>query len=455
MPDAEAESEPDWRRGVEVREDPGLTGVLLARMPPPGAPRDVSVTELIAPRIAYWRAISPVLTSPERAERLERGKAWHRRIGLALATEGELEARVRRSGVVGRIDLLAQLPVEIKTSGAAVAREQLPTERPEQIEQLAVYAALAGRPRGRLLLVDGDPGADVHFALVDVEFPDLGTTWREVAQRVSAIRTAWRVRSPSGLPRCRWFDRGCEFRDADVCDCRGTEPEASGALQGGARVLAEPPEDSAAWGKRVRAAPPASGPLVARFRDLLYPRRAYFERTVAAEPMVPFRPDPSRPPDLYERLRSALESGPPGEVSLVPSRTDEPAELGLGFRGDPFLLRSLRGGDPPQIRSLLDQQPQYVLELGWRAVATGRAHGRLVLGWERAASPSEQLRVADVRFSVPTLFARTWRQRLRSLGNALASRSPQGLLPCPDWMFRTCPYAPGCACAAPDGRSQR
>jgi hypothetical protein len=439
-----------------VLEDPETAGVLARRLPPDGAPRALSITEIVAPRAAYWRAISPVPTSPEREERFDLGRAAHRRLGSALEGEGALEVRVRRGEVVGRIDVLADVPIEVKTSATPVALSDLLASRPDQVEQLGMYAALIDRTDGRLVTLPAGEGARGPVRVYDLGFRDAGATRAEMERRVRSLRSAWKERDPRALPVCRWFGRGCEFQDGGVCGCTGSEPEASPASEGLVTQLTDRPDLASRLEDRLRKVRPVpAGGMPRRFRELLYPRRAYFERTGAPAPPVPFRADPTAAADLYERLRAALESGPLGEVARLPPRTDAPEEEVGGFRGEPFLLRSSRSWEPARVDRLVADQPQYALELGLRCVATGTDRARLVLGRERATSDTERVQVFEFRFGRPTVFARVWRDRVHALATALTEHEPGRLPACPAWMFPSCPYAAECGCGEESAASHR
>jgi hypothetical protein len=456
MVDPSESSEPDWRTVVVVREDAELAGLLVDRLPPPTAPRAVSVTDLVAPRRAFWRGISPVPMGAERQQRVDTGRAIHRRLGDALSTEGALEVRVRRDGVVGRIDLLADVPVEVKTSASLVDPDALREARPDQIEQLAMYCVLADRRAGRLLTLEVADGRPTRVQAVDVELADPQVVRTEMRARAESLRRATVAERATGLPRCRWFGRGCEFQEAAVCDCAGEEPENSGTIIDQVRV--GPPAQDV--GERVLSRlleipEPSEPPTLHRFRDLLYPRRAYYERTVVERgPELPRR-GRGEPPDLYARLTEAVESGPLGEVARRPSRTPEPEEEVGGFRGSPYLVRTSRGSSPASPQSLTDRQPQYALELGFRCVATGASTAYLIMGRERAGRDRDRVQVFEFRFAPATVLARVWRERSRRLAAALREKDPAQLPPCPEWMYADCPYRSDCACGASGTRSQR
>ncbi|MGA8303535.1 MAG: hypothetical protein WA691_08370 [Thermoplasmata archaeon] len=449
--------EPVWRSAVSASEDVELARLLGARLPPKASIRAMSVTNLISPRQAYWRAFAPPTpVDLERQRRLDLGRTLHRRLGVTLSSEGALEVRVRRDGVVGRIDLLSDLPVEVKTSSSSVGPDQLPDARPEQVEQLAMYCALTDRGSGRLVtfVTQNDDVGTVQA--VDIRFGEPATLRLEMQRRVEALRRAWLEHRASGLPLCRWFGRGCEFQQAAVCDCTGKEPASTSRILAEVQQLTERVDVSERIASRLREIPRSTGPpTLQRFRDLLYPRRSFFERT-KPEPVSPRLPsNPLEPADLYGRLTEAVESGPLGEVARLPVTPTEPEEEVGGFRGTPYLVRTSRWRDRVTPSTLLDRHPQYVLELGFRCVATGTASARLVIGQERPDEGPGQVQVFEFHFAPSSVFARLWRERERLLATALRSSSPEGLPSCPEWMYASCPYRSECGCGASGTRSQR
>ncbi len=450
-------TEVDWSDVARVREDPLLTREIGVRLGRSSGLRPVSVTDLLALRRAFWKLTAPPVPVPaDRQERMEAGRAWHRQLGTVLAGNGALEVRVRREGVVGRIDVLADGPIELKTSTLAVGADHVLEERPEYVEQLGMYCALVGRGTGRVvsLAVHGDRVSDVR--VVECRFHEPGRLFEEMRRHADLLRTSWKSRSPEGLPRCPFYDRGCEFRTSSTCDCTGQEEDPpSRILAGLAELRPYPEEDRRLSAALDREGAPAPGASVDRFRDMVYPRHAYFERTRPLAAPVEWVSPLEEPPDAYARLVEAIESGPLGEVARLASRVPEPGEEVAGFRGDPFLVRPSRARSPPPAGELLARFPQYALELGFRCAVTGRTQGRVFMTFERATSESERVRVFEVRFASVTPFARLWRARVEAFGRALATGSFGDLVPCPDWRFESCDYREACACGGNVGRSQR
>jgi hypothetical protein len=450
--------EPEWRSSVTVRVEPELAAELVRRFARTSGERSVGVTDLLSPRQAFWRWTSPPITTPpERQARLDAGRWLHRVLGSVLAPEGLLEVRVRRAGIVGRVDALTDRPLEVKTSSLAPGPEDLLSDRPEHVEQLAMYCALVGRSTGRLITVATHDTRVHELRSLDVRFRDLAAISAEMERRASELRSGLNRGRADELPRCRWFDRGCEFQAAKVCDCSGREPEPpSRLLEEVLSVEGRPEVDRELTQRLSSELRSAEPPRIARFRDLVYPRRAYFERVQPAKVSEGVRPAaPAAASDLYGRLVEAVESGDVGEVARLPYRTREPEEEVAAFRGLPYLVRTSRAWSALRPEQLVDRFPQYALELGFRCATTGTRSGRVILGFERAGSSEDRLKVFAFDFEPVTSMARLFRERVARLERAVAERRPATLDACPGWMFPDCPYRAECGCLAEPGRSQR
>ena len=447
-----------WASTVVVRADRALVAELLARRADQPRLRSVSVTDLTDLRTAYWRLTAPVEPTAERRAVLSAGREEHVRIGHALAPARFREIRLHRAGIVGQIDLLEDRPIELKTTHRPADAPTLRRTRPAYLEQLGMYGALAHSSVGRLVLVERPPDGPVAVDVYEVSFRSLEAIERSMTERAALLRAALDRRDPHGLPACAWRGRGCEFETAQVCDCTGGEGTPGGEIL--AEVERLEADATAGASVAARLAQPSSPPAARRFRDLVYPRRAYFERSQPPEtssPGAPARWGPAGPDDLYRQLAELLDSGPVGESTREPPLADEPLESVACFQGRPILLKVSRAWNAEPPEQLLLRQPQYFLELGLRCAAIGADSGRLLIGYERAVEWKDKLVAYDVRFEPPLPTARLLDERRSELAQAVAQGDPGRLPRCPSWMVEGCPYRAACGCgdASPIGRTNR
>jgi hypothetical protein len=446
-----------WSAACRVVARGDLAELLVRRRREAPPVRSVGVTDLLDPRSAYWRTVSPIEPTPDRRAILERGREAHVRVGHALAPARFREVRLRREGIIGQVDLVEEGPVEIKTTSLPRDADALRAGRPSYIEQLAMYCALLDHPAGRLLLVGASEGAPTAVDVYDGRFGDLGVVWAEMTGRAAELRQALERRSPSGLPRCPWRGRGCEFETSKACDCTGDEPVLRTSIRDQLVDLSRNADASAAVERRLAASEHAAPPIVRRFRDLIYPRRAYYERTEPGTPPPPGAPGFGRPPgpeDLYRTLSDLLESGPPGEMTREPTPSGEPLESVPCFRGDPLLLKVTRSWNAPPADRLLREQPQYFVDLALRCATLGRPRGWLVVGYERAPDWGDKVRVFEVTWEPIAVASELLAARRTILLDAVAAGEPARLPACPGWMVGGCAYIARCGCGAPPAASR-
>lgn len=446
---AERSPAADWRSAVGIRPAEDLRAELDRRRETAALRRSIWVTDLLDLRTAYYQRVAPVPMSPERRQRADVGRRLHSAIGARLAPAENLEVRVQREGIVGQIDLLQERPTELKTTGTLPDPSGLVDARPQYAEQLAMYCALLGRPEGRLLLVETSDGRAGRAVVLDLTFHDLDRAFEEMLRRADQLRAAWDRRSPEGLPACEWRGRGCPFETANVCDCTGSEAPPTRSLAALVESAEFRPVESDEITRDLARAPPEP-PAARRFRDLLYPRRAYFE-AVSPRPPEEAEETVERPirDDLYRQVLDLLEAGAPGEVTRVPTKSGVPQESVPCFRGDPYLLKVSRAWQRTPASDLLARQPQYFLDLGFRCASIGRPEGWLLVAYERAERWPDRLEAFRVRFDPLGALDRLAHERVSSLADAVRRRDPSGLPPCPEWMFERCDYRDVCGCAAP------
>ncbi|MCI4368584.1 MAG: hypothetical protein L3K09_03365 [Thermoplasmata archaeon] len=437
----------DWPDVVTVQRAPELERELAGRLGLGSFPPVFGVTDLIELRRAYYRRTAPVTPGVEQRRRMDAGRAAHLQILRLLGDPEYREVRVHGDGVVGEIDLLKETPTELKTTREIPEVATLHAVRPGYFEQLAMYCALVGKRSARLIVTTA-PGPDAQAVVLACEFASTDRIWAEMRQRSERLRESLARRDPSGLPRCAWRDRGCEYQSAKVCACTGEEPEPSRGLVRELERAVPQEAETAALTEGLRALP-SEGPWVAsRFRDLLYPRRAYFERTspeVGPEGAEPAAGSGARQ-ELFRTLRAMLEAGPSGELSRRWAALGEPTEPVGCFRGEPYVIKTSRAWSPALEAGLARDQPQYVREVALRAGSLGGRSGLLIVGYERAASVPEGLRVFRVEFaSAPELVGLVTR-KCSELRSAIATQRPEELPACPGWMHEACPYRERCGC---------
>lgn len=443
----------DWRSTVRVTRHDSLGRELLARRPADATSAAVRVTDLLDLRPAFYRSRVALPVSPKRRARQEVGRDLHVLLGGALAPPGQFELRFQRDGMVGQLDWLDEGPTELKTTEGPLPPEVEVAARTGYLDQLAMYCALVDRPSGRLLVVETADGAPKQGMAIAVEYTGADGIRAEMHRRAALLREAFARGEPDRLPRCAWFGRGCEFQQARLCRCTGSEIPAVPIGEHSVESIAlDEGRTSRLNGVLTAIAAGAGRRVVRRFRDLTYPRRVYFERRreVPSEPTVDLGPSPERRA-LFRSLIELIESGPPGEVTRVPLGGDGPIEAVSCLQGRPYLVKSTGVRSHYSDHDLLARQPQYLLELGLRCAALGRPDGWLVVAYERAGRLEQSLDAFEVEFDPMDAILEESRHRASALAEALAHDRPEVAPACPSWMFAGCPYRDECACGTDAG----
>jgi hypothetical protein len=436
---------------VVVRRDETLEQELRARSRALAGRGSVWVTDLLDPRGAFYRATRPQPIPPTRRRAMELGRQLHARFGRRIAGPAFREVRVHRDGIVGQIDLQESDPAEVKTSSDFPPAAELRALRPSHLEQLAMYCALVGRPNGHLILLRGEAADRLEPHAYRVRWTDLPSIHGEMVRRAEVLASALKRDDPSGLPRCPWWGRGCEFHAAKACACAGDETPLAPTVLDAIGELADDPEETRRLESRLGGAPgpEAVGPSVDRFSDLLYPRRAYYQAARAGigdggAAEIPFGRD-----DLYAHLSLIIDSAAVGESLRIPPSVPWVQESVACFRDRPTLIKVTRARNVPPPEAMAREQPQYFTDLGFRTAAVGARTATLVLGVAQAGSPEERLRAFRVDYPEDGGFAGLGTERARAVDDSIHGRADPHTLPaCPAWMFDRCPYREFCGCGA-------
>lgn len=407
-----------------------------------GRRRRISVTDLVNPRQAFFQRTRPdIQPDPERKQAMLAGTGFHEVFGRAVSTEEFVEQFVEFQGIVGKIDIYEDVPVELKTT--ASLPEGTAAARPSYVDQLGMYCTMTGRDRGRLFVYKrtmyGRPGALRAF---DVGFKDVKAIEREMVRRRDLFQEALATGDPAGLPRCEWYAVSCDYRG--ICGCGDAKPMARVVAPAAVSVTLN--EGLVRSVASQLAQGPKPGPEF-RLNDLVFPRKALLERQARAKPKEEDEPQVQETLAGLEKLgfgdalKDALWYGVPGAFSRVAvSLRSLKGRVGT-FRGVPTIIRSSRMPKMVDRPYLAETFPHYFDRVAFECALAGQETGRVVVYYE--ALKADKFMVYDVRFrNLPEIRAEADR-RLRLLE---AGAAPPELPACPSWMTKFCDFAPGCGC---------
>jgi hypothetical protein len=137
--------------------------------------------------------------------------------GREVPTDQFVEQFVAFHGVLGRVDVYQETPTDIRTT-ASMPGDVL-AERRDYVDQLGMYCAMTGVPRGRLIVYRRATGERAAALKVfDVRYRDLGAIEGAMIASRDTLCGAIDGADPTALPRCDRTADGCEYRGQCGCD---------------------------------------------------------------------------------------------------------------------------------------------------------------------------------------------------------------------------------------------
>jgi hypothetical protein len=411
-------------------------------------PYRISVTDLLNVKQAYFRRKYPVITPPlEKRQLMWAGTGFHKTFGSAISSEEYLEQFVEAEGIVGKIDIYEKIPVEVKTTSTPIDTKDLLRDRPTYVEQLGMYCAMVSAHEGEIIVyrrpVD-ESSSTSPLVVYHVSFPDLKAIREEMRRRRDLLVQALISNDPSNLPVCPWFNKQCDY--SQVCDCATTSVPASREI---ADLAGEVYVDSTTCEQLLNKMAAAQPYELFGINDIVFPRKAYFERlklqeSTPGEEIREEKEEHLRSMDelgFLDALRDSLRYGGPGEAQRVPVKHAPLADLVQTWHSLPTILRG------PKLSSLVERErlprvfPHYFLRLAFDCALTENAKGRLLLYYVRVPREDAKLMVYDVNFRNLNVVRAEALRRLKLLEKAT---SPLQLPKCPSWMCSYCDHRLDC-----------
>ena len=425
-----------------IEANRSVKDTLMQKLKTRRPPYRISVTDLVNLKQAYFRRKHPEIVPPlEKQQLMWAGTGFHRLFGLAVSSEEYLEQFVEAEGVVGKIDIYENIPIEVKTTSSLAGMEDLLKHRPSYVEQLGIYCAMVNASQGKIIIYqrhNTEESQQTPLTAYHATFPDLEAVRDEIRRRRDLLVQALISNDPSNLPVCAWFNKGCDY--SAVCDCKDSSVPLSykiAELAGQIQV-----DDITCQQLLSKLAMPQPSRLF-QINDIVFPRKAYFKHLKPPE-VAPGKEELQREKEQHLRsmdekgfldaLRDSLRYGEPGEVKSIPVKYASLSDLVHIRQNLPVTIRD------PKFYSLVERErlpetfPHYFLRLGFDCALTDHSQGRLLLYYTRVPREDAKLMVYDVSFrNLGKLKA----EALRRAELLQKATSPAQLPKCPSWM---CPY---------------
>lgn len=410
--------------------------------------RRISVTDLTSLKQAYFRRKHPeIVPSLEKRQVMWSGTGFHEMFGAAVSSEEYLEQFVEFEGVVGKIDIFEDIPVEVKTTRRLAEESDLAKNRPSYIEQLGMYCAMTGVDQGRIVIYqrEAEQGR-LPLSVFRVRFSDLGAIREEMRRRRDLLESALAGDDPSHLPSCSWGDHGCDY--SPVCDCRENRVETTYGIRDQAGVLEVDDASARQFLDQLAAAPPRRQTRV-KLNDIVFPRKTFLARS-APETRVD-EDDPERETrehlnsmekwGVIARVRDALLYGEGADSKRVPVSLGALSDMVQLHQGRPAMVRQMQLNTIVQRERLPAMSGHFFSRLGFECALTGQNTGRLALYYPKVQGDDAKIMVYDVSFrDIKALKD----EASRRVGLLETAARVTDLPSCPQWMCRYCREGKSC-----------
>jgi CRISPR/Cas system-associated exonuclease Cas4 (RecB family) len=193
---------------VRVSEDSVLKRLFLERLQDHygGHKEGFFVTDFVyCLRKAYWRRVKPKPFSEQQLGFFVDGSRRHEALQLLSGLRSEVS--VEKHGVRGRLDLLAEAPIEMKTTRARNGSD-IPLH---YLKQCAYYCVLTGKDTCTLITQHIIEGC-FRFQKLVFSAEELLAYERELVENRRLLEEALAKQDHSGLPPSEpWQCRSCEY----------------------------------------------------------------------------------------------------------------------------------------------------------------------------------------------------------------------------------------------------
>ena len=431
-----------------IEANRSVKDALMQKLKTRRPPYHISVTDLTNLKQAYFKRKYPEIVPPlEKQQLMWAGTGFHKTFGSAVSSEEYLEQFVEAEGIVGKIDIYENIPIEVKTTSTLVSTEDLVKYRPTYVEQLGIYCAMVNSSQGKVIVYQRHDSAESPQAPLIayyVTFPDLEAIRDEMRQRRDLLVQALISNDPSNLPICAWFNRGCDY--SEVCDCRTTSvPLSYKIAELAGQIQVDEPTCQQLLDKLAKPQPSQ----LLRTNDVVFPRKAYFKRAKPQEIAI----NEGLPQEKEEHLRSmdeagfldalrdSLRYGAPGEVQNIPIQCATLSDLVRIRQNLPTIERVTKFQSLVERQQLAWAFPHYFLRLGFECALTDHPQGRLLLYYANVPREDAKLMVYDATFRNLHALKTEALRRVELLEKAT---SPLQLPKCPSWMCPNCSYKVEC-----------
>ena len=159
----------------------------------------ISVTDLINPMQSYYRWIHPEIKPPiDKLHYILSGTGFHEIFSDIVSTEEYVEQLLEYKGIVGKVDIFEDIPIELKTTSSIP--NDLYKEKLSYIEQLGMYCAMADCNKGQLIIYKrGNGRKKAILEVFDITYFNIEKIKTNMLERKAIFQDALANKNPDDL----------------------------------------------------------------------------------------------------------------------------------------------------------------------------------------------------------------------------------------------------------------
>lgn len=402
----------------------------------------ISVTDLVSPMQSFYRRIRPdIKPSMTKLQNMLAGTGFHDLFGQIISEEEFLEQLVEYEGVVGKIDIYDDIPIEIKTTSKIPSN--LYKYRSSYFDQLGMYCAMSKEKNGRLIIYERkNKNKDSKLKVIDVKFLNTEKIQQEIIKNRDDFKEALSTKDNSKLPKCEWFFQGCDYRS--ICRCKDMEDSSPFIMEDEIEIIER---DDLIEEIKSHEMPQHTDINKFLINDLVFPRKAIFKRkSNQAEDKEELDYLFSKIYSLEKQgfraaLNDTLKYGFKDDYTTVEVRLESIIDKVDLLFDIPTILRTNSNSSMIDRNKLAQFFPHYFDRLAIECAIMNIQKGRLILYYDQI--PDDKFMVYDVIFHSRDDILKESKDRLDLLEN---NASHEALPKCPSWMFKFCDFQSECEC---------
>ena len=402
----------------------------------------ISVTDLINPMQSYYRWTHPEIKPPiDKLHYMLSGTGFHEIFSDIVTTEEYVEQLLEYKGIVGKVDIFEDIPIELKTTGSMP--KNLYKEKLSYIEQLGMYCAMADCEKGQLIIYKrGNGNKKAILKVFDVTYLNTEKIKTNMMKRKDMFQNALDNKNPDDLPRCEWYQKRCDY--SKYCNCstsRLNEP-----IVNHDEIAISPNEDALAnftsklLNEKVF---PFNKDLT--LDNIIFPRKYALSKNhaeISNEPNIHTQMAIIENIGFTQALWNAIKFGSTENFNYVEVSRGELQDKVLMLSTLPVVFETVEMDTMIGRKDLPFIFPHYFDKLAFICALTKSRKSRLILYYQNIYK--NKFMVYDVIFQNGNQILQELDKRIHNLIN----NTDHTILPkCPESIFKYCQYLEVCECS--------